>query len=59
MTIPVNRWTISVVITALVIFSASRVRAHCDYDFGPAFAGMAALIAVGALWLGLVLATFL
>lgn len=59
MNIPINRWTIALALTIVAGFMASRVQQRGDFDFGPALAGAAALIAVVALWCGLLLATFL
>jgi len=59
MTLPINRWTVAVLVTLLSIYAATRVKQEGDYDFGPQLAGFAMLILVVALWFGVLLATFL
>ena len=58
----VNRWTMAGVLTLAIIFWARRqMRRHSggDYNFGPVIGAGLAIVAIAALWIGVILSTFL
>ncbi len=59
MNIPVNKWTIAVLLTGVAWAWLSRQSRQGDYDFGPAIFGFIVVVGTVALWGGLLLGSFL
>jgi hypothetical protein len=57
--IPINVWTVSIVLTAAAWVWAARQEQRGDYDFGPAVIGAVVLIGSVCWWVALLIGRLL